>query len=160
MQHCSLQHRTLLLSPVTSTTGLFLLRLYPFTLSGVISPLFSISILGTYQCGEFLFQYPINLLFPTVHGVFKARILKWFAIPFSNSFSHIQLFETLWTVAHHTPQSRRFGRQEYWSGLPCPPLVDLPNPGMDSRIFCVSCIAGGFFTTGPLGKPPKCGKEI
>ena len=23
-----------------------------------------------------------------------------------------------------------FYRQEYWSGLPCPPLGDLPNPGI------------------------------
>ena len=39
----------------------------------------SSSILGTYQPGEFLFQYPIILTFYTVHGVLKARILKWFA---------------------------------------------------------------------------------
>ena len=29
------------------------------------------------------FQYPIILPFHSVHGVLKARILKWFAIPFS-----------------------------------------------------------------------------
>ena len=52
--------------------------------SGVISPLISSSILGTYRPGEFLFQYPIILPFHTVHGVLKARILKWFAIPFSS----------------------------------------------------------------------------
>ena len=63
---------------------LFLLWLHPFILSGVISPLISSSILGTYQPGEFLFQYPIILPFHTIHGVLKARILKWFAIPFSN----------------------------------------------------------------------------
>ena len=34
--------------------------------------------------GVFLFQHPIILPFHTVHGVFKARILKWFAIPFSS----------------------------------------------------------------------------
>ena len=33
---------------------------------------------------EFLFWYPIILPFPTVHGVLKARILKWLAIPFSS----------------------------------------------------------------------------
>ena len=27
----------------------------------------------------------------------------------------------------------RFSRQEYWSGLPCPPLGDLPNPGTEPR---------------------------
>ena len=30
---------------------------------------------------EFLFWYPIILSFHTVHGVLKARILKWLAIP-------------------------------------------------------------------------------
>ena len=63
---------------------LFLLWLLPFILSGVISPLISGSILGTNRPGEFLFQYPIILPFHTVHGVLKARILKWFAIPFSS----------------------------------------------------------------------------
>ena len=57
---------------------------HPFVLSVVISPLISSSILGTYRPGEFLFQYPIILAFHTVHGVLKARILKWFAIPFSS----------------------------------------------------------------------------
>ena len=63
---------------------LFLLWLHPFILSEVISPLISSSVLGTYRRGEFLFQYPIILPFHTVHGVLKARILKWFAIPFSS----------------------------------------------------------------------------
>ena len=60
------------------------LWLHPFILSGVIYPLISSSLLGTYQPGEFLFQYPIILPFHTVHGVLKARILKWFAILFSS----------------------------------------------------------------------------
>ena len=42
-------------------------------------------ILGTYWPGELLFQCPIFLPFRTVHEVFKARILKWFAIPFSST---------------------------------------------------------------------------
>ena len=63
---------------------LFLLWLHPFVLSGLISPLISSSILGTYRHGEFIFQCPIFLPFHTVHGVLKARILKWFAIPFSS----------------------------------------------------------------------------
>ena len=63
---------------------LFLLWLHPFILSGVIAPLISSSILGTYWPGEFIFQYPIFLPFHTVHGVLEARILKQFAIPFSS----------------------------------------------------------------------------
>ena len=59
MQYCSLQHQTLLLSPVTSTTGYCFCfgSIHPFILSGVISPLISSSILGTYRPGDFLFQY-------------------------------------------------------------------------------------------------------
>ena len=35
-------------------------------------------------------------------------------------FSHVQLFETLWTVACQTPQSMGFSRQEYWSSAAIP----------------------------------------
>ena len=39
-------------------------------------------------------------------------------------------FATPWTVVHQAPLSMGFSRQEYWSGLPCPPPGDLPNPGI------------------------------
>ena len=45
-------------------------------------------------------------------------------------FSHIQLFETLWTVAYQAPLPMGFSRQEYWHELPCPPPGDLPKPGI------------------------------
>ena len=48
LQYCSLQHQTLLSSPVTSTTGCWFCFGSVFILSGVISPLISSSILGTY----------------------------------------------------------------------------------------------------------------
>ena len=35
-----------------------------------------------------------------------------------------------WTVARQAPLSMGFSRQEYWSGLPCPPPGDLPNLGI------------------------------
>ena len=44
------------------------------------------------------------------------------------SFSHVWFLVILWTVAHQAPLSMGFSRQEYWSGLPCPPPGDLPNP--------------------------------
>ena len=47
-------------------------------------PFFSSNILVTYQPGEFMFQCYIFFSFHTFHGVLKARILKWFAIPFSS----------------------------------------------------------------------------
>ena len=47
-------------------------------------------------------------------------------------FSRVRLFATSWTVAHQPPLSMRFSRQEYWSGLPCPSLGDLPDPGIEN----------------------------
>ena len=35
------------------------------------------------------------------------------------------------TVACRAPPSMGFSRQESWSGLPCPPPGDLPNPGVE-----------------------------
>ena len=62
-------------------------------------------------------------------------------------FSHVQLFVTPWTVARQAPLSMGFSRQEYWSGLPCPPPGNLPNP----EIVCTSLkppiLAGRFFTS-------------
>jgi len=43
-----------------------------------------------------------------------------------------------------------FSRQEYWSGLLCPPSGDLPNLGMQPASAYVSCIAGEFFTTSAI----------
>ena len=45
----------------------------------------------------------------------------------------VQLTATLWTGAWQSPLSMGFSRQEYWSGLPCPPPRDLPNPGIKPR---------------------------
>ena len=44
--------------------------------------------------------------------------------------SCVQLFATLWAVAHQTPLSVGFSRQEYWSELPFPPPGDLSDPGV------------------------------
>ena len=46
------------------------------------------------------------------------------------SLSHVRLFETPWTVAHHAPPSMEFSKQEYWSGWPLPSPGDLPDPGI------------------------------
>ena len=63
---------------------LLLLWLHLFILSGVISPLISSRILGTYRPGDSIFQCPIFLAFHSIPGVLNAGILKWFAIPFSS----------------------------------------------------------------------------
>ena len=68
----------------------------------------------------------------------------------AQSLNHVQLFTIPWTVAHQTPLSMGFPRQEYWSRLPFPPPGDLPDPGTEPTS---PTLAGGFFTTEPPGKP-------
>ena len=40
-----------------------------------------------------------------------------------------------------------FSRQEYWNGLPCLPLGDLPNSGIESASLMFPALAAVFFTT-------------
>ena len=48
-----------------------------------------------------------------------------------NCFSSVELCAIPWTVAHQAPLSMEFSRQGDWSGLPCPPPGDLPDPGIE-----------------------------
>ena len=61
---------------------------------------------------------------------------------------------TPWTAAHQAPLSVRFPRQEHWSRLPCPPLGDLPDPGIKPVSLASSSLAGRFCTTAPLEETP------
>ena len=62
-------------------------------------------------------------------------------------FSCVRLFATPWTVAHQAPLSMGFSRQEYWSGLLCPPPGDLPDPEIKLESLMSPALASGFFTT-------------
>ena len=48
-------------------------------------------------------------------------------------------------IACQAPLSMGFSREEYWSGLPCPPPGDRPYPGIEVLPF-TSALAGEFFT--------------
>ena len=74
----------------------FALALSLHSFWGYNSSLFSSSILDTYWPGKFIFQCPFFLPFHTVHGGLKARILKWFAIPFSSGPCFVR-------TLHHDP---------------------------------------------------------
>ena len=55
--------------------------------------------------------------------------------------SCIWLFETPWTVTCQAPLSKGLSRQEYWSGLPCSPPGDLPEPGLlhcKQTLYCLN----------------------
>ena len=69
-----------------------------------------------------------------------------------SSFSCVGFFATLWAVAYQVLLA--FSRQEYWSGLPCPPPGGLPNPGIKPASLAFPALAGGLFTTST--KSPGC----
>ena len=62
-------------------------------------------------------------------------------------FSCVRHFVTLWAIAHQAPLSMGFSGQEHWSGLPCPPPGDLPNPGTKLTSPVSPTLTGRFFTT-------------
>ena len=67
--------------------------------------------------------------------------------------SPVLLFATPWSVACQVPLSMEFSRQEYLTRLPFPTQGDLCNPGIKPASLASPALAGGFFTTLPLGKP-------
>ena len=49
---------------------------------------------------------------------------------------------------------------EYWSGLPFPTPGDLPDSGIEPTSLESPTLAGGFFTTVPLGKHIRVGINV
>ena len=45
----------------------------------------------------------------------------------TKSLNCVQLFATVWAVAHQAPLYMGFSRQEYWSGLPFPSAIICPR---------------------------------
>ena len=65
-----------------------------------------------------------------------------------SSFSHVQLFVTISTVAFQAPLSMGFSWQEYWIGAPYPPPHHLPDPGIKPASLTSPILVFRFFTSG------------
>ena len=68
-------------------------------------------------------------------------------------FSRVWFCTTLWTAAHQAPLSMGFSRQENWSGLPCPPPGDPPNPGIYLTSPASPALQADSIPLVPPGKP-------
>ena len=71
------------------------------------------------------------------------------------SISRVPLFVTPWTIAHQAHLAMGLYRQEYWSGLPCPPSGDLPNLGIEPASLMSPALSGRFFTTSATWEAPR-----
>ena len=69
-----------------------------------------------------------------------------------NLWSSVQLFATLWPVAHQTSLSMGFLKQEYWSVLPFP-SPDLLNPGIETASLMLPALQADSLPAEPSGKP-------
>ena len=70
-----------------------------------------------------------------------------------SSFSHVQLFATLWIVVHQAPLSAGFSQQEYWGGLPCTPPGIFSTQGSNVSLLCLLHWQQGSLRLAPPGKP-------
>ena len=62
------------------------------------------------------------------------------------------LVAQLCPAACEAPLSMGFSRQEYWSGLPCPPPGHLPNPGMEPESPMSPAMQADSLPAEPLGR--------
>ena len=69
---------------------------------------------------------------------------------YAHSLSCVLLFGAIWARAHQAALSMGFFRQEYWSGLPCPPPGDLPDAGIEPTFLMSPALAASFFTTSSI----------
>ena len=100
-------------------------------------------IICSFSTGFYRILYSLWII--KITELFKSKFInsEWTYIEDVCVLSHfirVQLIVTLWTVAHQAPLSMGFFRQEYWSGLPCPPPGELPVSGIGSTFFYISCI--------------------
>ena len=92
----------------------------------------------TFQCSGLLMAFTLwDTMLPVIMLTSGECMLS--------RFSHVRLFATLRTIARHSPLSMGFSRQEYWSGLRCPPAGDLPDPGTKPVSLTSPALIGGFF---------------
>ena len=69
-------------------------------------------------------------------------------------FSCVLLFATPWAVVRQAPLSMEFSRHEYYGGLPCPPLGDLPYPGIEPVSLKFPTLAGKSVATSATWEAP------
>ena len=121
-------YRLLLPDPLTFTESPFFLSTHPEPLTQVRGQIWVLRAWGVRVRGE-----QSNRMGSPAQGSFlrlqESHLLKRARV--LGHVSPVWLFATLWTVTHQAPLSLRFSRQDYWSGLPCPPPGDISDPGIE-----------------------------
>ena len=102
------------------------------------------------------FSFFMSLLkWHVVNNAFSDHSMRWQFLALAihvhlacmcvKSLQSFQLFTTLCTMDGQAPLSMGFSRQEYWSGLPCPPPGNLPGSGVKPASLVSPMLASRFF---------------
>ena len=75
-------------------------------------------------------------------------------------FIPVQLFATLWIIAHQASLSMGFSRQEHYSGLPCPPPGDLFDPGIKPSTLAAPALQADSLPLSHWGSPLRSSGQI
>ena len=103
MRYCSLQHQTLLPPPATSTTGCcFCFGFISLFFLELLLHWCPVAYWKPTDLGSSSFSVLSFCPFVTVHGVLKAGMLKWFAIPFSSGPHFVRTFHHDLSVLRQT----------------------------------------------------------
>ena len=96
------------------------------------------------------------LHFSQIEGLCIPCIKQVYCNHFPNSISSLHVSrhssQPCGLYPPQTPLSLGFSRQDYWSGLPCPPLGDLPKPGIEPASLSLLHWQTGSL---PLASPEK-----
>ena len=97
---------------------------------------------------EFIWQLDLKLL-SFVDGILTLPCVRACVL---SHFCPVWLFAAIWTVSCQAPLPMWFSRQEHWSGVPCPPPENLPDPGIEPASLIFPALAGQFFTMSTPGE--------
>ena len=110
--------------------------------------------------------WALKYLRPPVHHYFEKACLEDLAYCKGRtclSAQSLQLCLTLQPygqyVACRAPLSMGFSRHKNWSGLPCPPPGNLPDPGIEPLSLTSPALGGGFFSPSATGEVKKAGQK-
>ena len=109
-----------------------------------------------YMC-VYIYTYAYDYMCVCIYA--HTCVYMYVCVCMLSRFCHVQLFATLWTLAHQAPLSMAFSRQEYWVGCHAF-LHDLfPTQGSNTCLLCLLHKQVGSLPLAPPGRAHTSGEQ-